>query len=901
MSFSGIRHVAIYTWYITAFTIYASAFVSTRTSLSYHHIPTTQSKSHAEDVQIYPINTLQIGSDNIQPLVPDIAYYYLSKTIGLDEETMWKITLEAGSVLGMTPRNLEKKVSLLKRTMDLSDDDVREILGKQPAILHLSADRNLAPTILLLVRALDLSKSELRSIITACPSILGYSLENIKEKLSFFMDTLGYNHGNDDGKDNVRELILQEPRLLTCGVKSGLIPRMKFLHREIQFSLKDLRILYQKNPKLLLYSLDNNLREKIVFFFILQLQMEPEHVRKILLTYPQVVDYNLDNHMKPIIEYCVSELEFSATELRSIILRFPRLFTYSLFKIKHVVGFLRYELALDAQQVKRVIFQAPQIIGLDTEVNMKGKLNFLQQRMGLTQEELAQFVAKMPTLFCLNVDTSLIPKFEYLERSLHTAGVLKEALLKQPVLLGYSLERIQSRMEHLSAAGIASRKITVGISMTEKRFHQWVASSQSRLEISQWNSAGIIYLRNSLELTNDDICFLCAELPNLPQATVMQVKSQISYLRKEFKDQDIKRLILKYPHLIDKSLKVRQRIKKLRLAGLLPNDNVERLACYDDDDFNAWIAPLIQDQVKRETKSDILFLTERLALKSAEAQNILASFPELECTVKRKGLHSKVEFLLTEFNNEAERVKSLLISHPQIVDVPTLRIRSRLEKMSLANITDLHVIGTVLVMSKRQFRDVPQRMQLMIDCGSSSYMSHSILFGSQAASEKALFVSYLRKRLGFKSEDADKVLDVIATKRPFLKESLQKLDYLQTEAFENSPENLKQALLANPELLRKPLKRTLVPRVQTIQDLRLVGLECTPGEIGKLLSSSIVKYKKLLAPSVKTWDSSTIKLKSKGTQEAEEIRALLQEHVQSLVVAYSHDFNREDAKIVHWR
>ena len=83
---------------------------------------------------------------------------------------MWSIILITISfsifiVLGMTSSNLEKKISLLRRTMNLSDEDIRVILGKQPALLHYSADRNLAPTILFLVRALDLSKAELRTVI----------------------------------------------------------------------------------------------------------------------------------------------------------------------------------------------------------------------------------------------------------------------------------------------------------------------------------------------------------------------------------------------------------------------------------------------------------------------------------------------------------------------------------------------------------------------------------------------------------------------------------------------------------------------------------------------------------------------------------------------------------------
>ena len=240
-------------------------------------------------------------------------------------------------VLGMTSRNLEKKISLLRRTMNLSDEDIRVILGKQPALLHYSADRNLAPTILFLVRALDLSKAELRTMIMECPSIIGYSQKNLRKKIAFFAAL--YSSDDVHGRDRIRKLLVDTPKLLLASVETGLMPRMKFLHNEIQFTLPELQNLYEKNPRLLLYSLDDNLREKIVFFFILQLQMETKDVRKLLKSYPLVMDYNLESHIKPIAEYCMTEMGFSSTEFASIILKFPRLFTYSLFRIKHVIGY----------------------------------------------------------------------------------------------------------------------------------------------------------------------------------------------------------------------------------------------------------------------------------------------------------------------------------------------------------------------------------------------------------------------------------------------------------------------------------------------------------------------------------------------------------------------------------
>ena len=385
----------------------------------------------------------------------------------------------------VTPRNLEKKISLLRRTMNLSDEDVRIMLAKQPAILHYSAERNLGSTIIFLVRALDLSKGELRSMVMGSPSILGYSKENLSRKLSFFVNTLGYIDNNYvEGMERVRKLLVGTPKLLLAAVDTGLMPRFQFLRNEIEFSLEELQLLYEKNPRLLLYSLDENMREKIVFFLILQLHIEPEQVRKLMLSFPQVMDYNLPNHLKPIAEYYMADLGFSASELGSIVTRFPRLFSYSLFKIKHVTGFLRFELGLDANQVKRVIFQSPQIVGLDTEGNLKQKLDLLQTRLSLTGHELGLVLSKMPTLMNLGIDNNLLPKLQYLEQVVNDvidSDDVKSMVLKQPTLLGYSLKkRIRPRMEKIVSAGLSADKVTVGISMSENKFLEWLASSKLR-------------------------------------------------------------------------------------------------------------------------------------------------------------------------------------------------------------------------------------------------------------------------------------------------------------------------------------------------------------------------------------------------------------------------------------
>ena len=441
----------------------------------------TSSRKETDEEPIDNLIVPDLGTllSNMQ-LAPasEIAYFYLQNTIGLEPEVMWKITNTDGSVLGFTVQNLENKINLWRRMMNVSDEDVRMIITKQPSILHMSANRNISPTMLFLIRALDLSKDDLRQIVCAYPCTLCYSIENLARKLNFFERDLGM------GKNDVRKLLLSEPKLITASVDTGLMPRYNFLHKELKIRVFDLQKIVKGNPRILLYSLVGNLHPKIISFFIMKLYMEPQHVLKLLSAYPLILDYNLEDHMIPIARYLISELEFSPMEMRRILLKFPRLMTHSLFKIKHVVGYLRFQLGMDANEVKRVLFQAPQVISLSTDSTLVSKVSFLRDFFDLNNEkDLRKVIAGMPTLLLCSIENNLAPKAKYLlDQFGGDRFELRQAILTLPTLMGYSLDkRIRPRMTRISEKGVEPIKITVGITMTQDNFEKWLGNKSSRI------------------------------------------------------------------------------------------------------------------------------------------------------------------------------------------------------------------------------------------------------------------------------------------------------------------------------------------------------------------------------------------------------------------------------------
>eukprot|EP00527_Entomoneis_sp_CCMP2396_P005092 CAMPEP_0198146132 /NCGR_PEP_ID=MMETSP1443-20131203/27601_1 /TAXON_ID=186043 /ORGANISM="Entomoneis sp., Strain CCMP2396" /LENGTH=334 /DNA_ID=CAMNT_0043809979 /DNA_START=1 /DNA_END=1002 /DNA_ORIENTATION=- len=280
-----------------------------------------------------------------------------------------------------------------------------------------------------------------------------------------------------------RALFLKEPNLWRASVKTGLIPRMRFLVRDMEIPRDVLATIVTKNPRMLLYSMDYNLVPKLIFYCIMTLDMNPDHIRKLLTSFPQFMDYNLDRHTLPISRYFIKDLEFSPSEFRCILLAYPKLVSNSLSKIKHMVVFLRYEIGLTGTQVKRVLYQAPQVLGL-RDANVRDKVQFLEKAFDFDAEELQSVLSGMPRLLVLNVQRNLKPKILYLRQAFDgNQESLRSAILRLPPLLGYSLEqRITPRMKSiLQEPSLEPSCITVGITLKSDKFESWLMKRKQKL------------------------------------------------------------------------------------------------------------------------------------------------------------------------------------------------------------------------------------------------------------------------------------------------------------------------------------------------------------------------------------------------------------------------------------
>jgi len=430
--------------------------------------------------------------------VDSCAYFYLATTLNLSDAAMLRITFTYPSLLGQTVDNLKAKVTVLKVRLGLDAQDLKTLLEKSPQVLQLSAQNNLRPTLAFLKETLNLSKSDLRNIVLRTPTVLTYSLDTLHQKLHFFLgNVLPPASTSPDkaptslrlNKTQCKKMLLENSSLLRNSVHTCLLPHLRFFAQELHFSPESLRKVVLEQPRLLTYSLQFNLRPKIVGFFMERLDMTFSHVERMMKAFPKILDYSLQDNMLPVAQFFVSDLGYSTMEFRSIMLKCPRIVTYSMDKVHQVVSYLRDDLGMNPRQLKRIFFQQPQIFGLNLSSNLLPKIHFLRTEFDLNPPQLRKVIAGMPTLLGLSVEDNLVPKIEYLRMYARDEEELREVVIIQPTLLGYSLKnRIAPRLLAMGAIDEPFRKIAGTVTLTELKFQKWIKyREEKRQETRGWS------------------------------------------------------------------------------------------------------------------------------------------------------------------------------------------------------------------------------------------------------------------------------------------------------------------------------------------------------------------------------------------------------------------------------
>ena len=246
---------------------------------------------------------------------------FLMESLGLTEE-QWNRLRRKAKVSTWRRANVRRIIRLLLGCMD--KDQVAKVILAQPKLFSYNMERLNEP-ITYFSEELGITRDEIRRMILIWPVILTLNVETNLRPTVLFLRSLG-----SEAWDGWRRMIIRYPQLLTHSVERVLQPKLKFL----QTTLLELNT-YDSVRRVVAYFppifwLSQEILLHKVEYLKRKLDLSPEEIRGVVLTFPQVLGLSVDQNLEPTIDFyrtCMTE-----KQLKDFFLYQPSLLAYSLEK-----------------------------------------------------------------------------------------------------------------------------------------------------------------------------------------------------------------------------------------------------------------------------------------------------------------------------------------------------------------------------------------------------------------------------------------------------------------------------------------------------------------------------------------------------------------------------------------
>jgi mTERF domain-containing protein len=385
---------------------------------------------------------------------------------------MMSITDRSPSILSFTASNVKGKLDNLSTLLDIDITQMRRIIQSQPQLLHLSQETISLNIDLLLI---CFSKEALSEMVIKYPSILGYSRQNIVAKVKNIVERLFLS------KNDFERMCRSTPEVLaiSCSPTGALEKKLNFFMGDLAIPPETFGRIAVKCPLILCFSLEDNLQPAIIGFYVGKLKFSDSEITKLLLKYPQILNYNADNTVWPIYVYLSEVIGLKDSEIKRVLLKYPKIVTHSLAKMQSVVGFLSYECGYDEIVIRNIFRKLPQIVSLSVNEGLRAKIKYLAEDCGWGEDVTLEIFRRYPS--ALSLSSAKIDRIiAVLEEHFGSAAVYLVPLMAFPTILGYSTERLSSRLEGLRAAGLSGSEITYMITKTEESWQSWVDRASAK-------------------------------------------------------------------------------------------------------------------------------------------------------------------------------------------------------------------------------------------------------------------------------------------------------------------------------------------------------------------------------------------------------------------------------------
>lgn len=208
---------------------------------------------------------------------------------------------------------------------------------------------------------------------------------------------------------------------------------------------RDVRRILLRQPQILEYTVENNLKSHVAF--LISLGIPNSKIGQIIATTPSLFSYSVENSLKPSVRYLVEEVGINEKSLGKVVQLSPQVLVQRIdISWNTRCIFLSKELGAPRDDVVKMVTKHPQLLHYSIDDGLLPRINFLRS-IGMRNSDILKVLTSLTQVLSLSLEDNLKPKYTYLINEL---GNEVQSLTKYPMYLSLSLDqRIRPRHRFL--------------------------------------------------------------------------------------------------------------------------------------------------------------------------------------------------------------------------------------------------------------------------------------------------------------------------------------------------------------------------------------------------------------------------------------------------------------------
>ncbi|KAJ7963683.1 Transcription termination factor [Quillaja saponaria] len=239
---------------------------------------------------------------------------------------------------------------------------------------------------------------------------------------------------------------------------------------------RDVRRILLRQPQILEYTVENNLKSHVAF--LMDLGIPDSRIGHIISSAPSLFSYSVENSLKPTVRYLIEEVGIKKGDLGKVVQLSPQILVQRIdisWNTRYI--FLTKELGAPRDSIVKMVTKHPQLLHYSIDDGLLPRINFLRS-IGMRNSEILKVLTSLTQVLSLSLEENLKPKYMYLVNELHNEV---QSLTKYPMYLSLSLDqRIRPRHRFLVSLKKAPKgpfPLSSFVPTDEYFCHQWAGTS----------------------------------------------------------------------------------------------------------------------------------------------------------------------------------------------------------------------------------------------------------------------------------------------------------------------------------------------------------------------------------------------------------------------------------------